>query len=338
MTKNINGEIYSDLITSSDSRPMACGYYVRQKIDRIVIHHNDAVNKNVAINTWLANGKAQTSANYEIANDEIIGVVGEQTAAWHAGNGAMNARSIGLEHLNATLAPTYTISEKTYASSAKLIADICKRYGFYPDSTHIIPHKSVTATACPGGIDMNKLIKMAQAVYAGKKVTVDKGNGETVWQHNGLWYTDKKFTKKANGRIKHMGQYWTFVGGKITAKPVAKKAANVDQILHIGEHFKARSAYRVDAMKFINGIWQVVNDELTGGEDINWTVNGFGVESVDKVDAKGKKTADQNLAVGDYFRLHSERIRVEDVDGNGVALSTRYGNVWVDASTLTEVK
>ena len=166
----------------------------------------------------------------------------------------------------------------------------------------------------------------------------NNGNGETVWVHNGLWYTDKKFTKKANGRIKHMGQYWTFVGGKVTEKPVAPKPANEDQILHKGEHFKARPAYRVDAMKYVNGIWQVVNFELAGGKDINWTVNGFGVDSVDKVDKNGKKTTNQTLAVGYYFRLHSDRIKVEDVNGNGIALSTRYGNVWVDAGTLTEVK
>lgn len=164
------------------------------------------------------------------------------------------------------------------------------------------------------------------------------GNGATVWSKGGLWYTDKKFTKKANGRIKHMGQYWTFVGGKLIKGPEKPKDPRTDQVLHIGEHFRAKPAYRVDAMKFVNGIWQVVNYELAGGKDINWTVNGFGVESVDKVDAKGKKTADQTLAVGNYFRLHSDRIRVEDVDGNGIALSTRYGNVWVDAETLTEVK
>ncbi|KAA8453970.1 lytic exoenzyme target recognition domain-containing protein [Weissella paramesenteroides] len=91
-------------------------------------------------------------------------------------------------------------------------------------------------------------------------------------------------------------------------------------------------------MKYVNGIWQVVNFELAGGKDINWTANGFGVASVDEVDKNGKKTADQNLAVGNYFRLHSDRIKVEDVDGNGIALSTRYGNVWEDAGTLTEVK
>lgn len=166
----------------------------------------------------------------------------------------------------------------------------------------------------------------------------NNGNGPTVWAHDGLWYTDKKFTKKANGRIKHMGQYWAFVGGKVTEKPVTPKPMNEDQILHKGEHFKARPAYRVDAMKFVNGIWQVANFGLAGGKDINWTVNGFGVNSVDEVDRNGKKTANQTLKVGDYFRLHSNRIKVEDVNGNGIALSTRYGNVWVDAGTLTEVK
>ena len=86
MTKNINGDIYSDLITSSDSRPMAAGSIPRQKIDRIVIHHNATTNKNVAINTWLASGAAQTSAHYEISDNEIIGTVGENVTAWHAGN------------------------------------------------------------------------------------------------------------------------------------------------------------------------------------------------------------------------------------------------------------
>jgi hypothetical protein len=298
MVKNINGDIYSDLITSYDKRAMAAGYFTRKPIDRILIHHNATTNKDVAINTWLATGAAQTSAHYEIADNEIIGTVGEQTAAWHAGNADMNARSIGIEHKNATGGPTWTISEATYISSAKLIADIAKRYGFYPDSTHVIPHKHVVATACPGGIDMNKLITMAQKVYNGGKITIHS---------------------------------------KVAVKPDQSK---VDQVLNPGEFFKAKPAYRVDAMKEVNGIWQVVNFSLAGGKDIDWTLNGLGVESVDKVDKAGKKTANQTLAVGDYFRLHSDRIKVIDSDDatNAVSFSTRYGDVWVSADTLTEVK
>lgn len=295
MTKNINGDIYSDLITSYDSRAMAAGYFIRKPIDRIVIHHNATTNKNVAINTWLATGAAQTSAHYEVADNEIIGIVGEQTAAWHSGDGAMNARSIGIEHKDATGAPTWTISDATYASSAKLIADICKRYGFKPDATHVIPHSQVHATACPGGIDMNKLRSMAMAIYN---------------------------------------------GGKVTPVSTAKSINKVDQVLNVGDYFKAPKAIRVDELKKVNGIWQVVNYALAGGKPINWTLNGLGVESVDKVDKNGKKTKDQTLHVGDYFRLHSDRIKVvaNDPATNGVAFGTRYGNVWVSADTLTEVK
>lgn len=36
---------------------------------------------------------------------------------------------------------------------------------------------------------------------------------ETVFAKDGLWYTDKAFTKKANGIIKHMGSYWSFEQG-----------------------------------------------------------------------------------------------------------------------------
>ena len=141
-------------------------------------------------------------------------------------------------------------------------------------------------------------------------------------------------------QLKHDIKYG--VGGAVTTSPskTAKSNHKVDQVLNVGDYFKARPAYRVDAMKYINGIWQVVNFSLAGGKDIDWTINGLGVESVDKVDSKGNKTANQTLAIGDYFRLHSDRIKVvaNDPASNGVALKTRYGNVWVDATTLTEVK
>lgn len=174
MTKNINGDIYSDLITSSDPRKMAAGSIPRQKIDRIIIHHNATTNKEQAVNTWLVDGKAQTSAHYEVADNEIIGIVGENTTAWHAGNAAMNARSIGIENLNATGAPNWTISDATFNSLVKLVVDIAKRYGFKPDAVHVMPHSSVVPTACPGGIDMKRLISEAMTLYFGEERNAEK--------------------------------------------------------------------------------------------------------------------------------------------------------------------
>lgn len=293
MTKNINGDVYSDLITSADSRAMASGSIPRKTIDRIVIHHNATTNKDVAINTWLASGSAQTSAHYEVANNEIIGIVGEGTTAWHAGNGDMNARSIGIENLNSAGEPNWPVSSQTFESLSKLVADIAKRYGFPIDSTHVIPHNAVVGTRCPGGIDVAKVIARAREIAGGN----GGSNTNTGNNTNGL-----------------------------------------DQVLHVGEYFKARKAYRVDAMKFVNGVWQVVNYELAGGRDFSWVYNGLGVASTDKVDANGNITKDQELFVGAYFRLHSDRIKVVEANDSGVALDTRYGRVWVDASTLTEVK
>lgn len=82
----------------------------------------------------------------------------------------MNQRSIGIEHLNSTGAPTWLVDEKTYQNSAKLIADICKRYKIPCDRQHIIGHKEVpTATACPGGLDVDRLVRMAKDILNGVK-------------------------------------------------------------------------------------------------------------------------------------------------------------------------
>lgn len=125
--------------------------------------------------------------------------------------------------------------------------------------------------------------------------------------------------------------------------PKVPQSGGVDQVLNIGEFFAPRKAYRVDVLTNGYNIDQVVSYDLAnGGTSTEYDLynNGLGVESVDKCDANGNITADQNLDVGDYFRLHSDRIEVVDVDPatNGVAFGTRYGNVWASAATLTEVK
>ena len=243
MTKNVNGDLYSDLITSADSRAMACGVIPRVKIDRIVIHHNATTNKNVAINTWLANGPAQTSAHYEIADNEIIGIVGEGTTAWHAGNGDMNARSIGIENVNNAGAPNWTISNETFNSLSRLVADIAKRYGFPIDSTHVIPHKAVVSTACPGGIDIVKVINRANEIAGNKQVSTQP----------------------------------------VTPSKPATSSSAIQQFKNAGNHFTNTKTFKVDKIAKVNGIWQMINYSLAGGKDANWTNNGIPLDILDNV-------------------------------------------------------
>lgn len=168
-TINHNGDEYAGVTTNFNDNPMYSNLskgvenYPRKTIDRIVIHHNMTTNKNVAMATWYESNGNWTSAHYEVADNEIWGCVGEQFVAFHAGNKDINQRSIGIEHLNNVGAPAWTISEKTYKSSAKLIADICERYNIPIDREHIIGHKEASATECPAGIDIDKLIKLAKA-------------------------------------------------------------------------------------------------------------------------------------------------------------------------------
>lgn len=145
--KNINGEIYSGLITGVDPNAMNCDSN-RTKIDRIVIHHNATTNDAVARHTWYVSSGHGTSAHYQVTPDKIWGCVGENYVAYHAGNYPMNQRSIGIEHLNNTGAPTWTIAEETYRNSAKLIRDICERYNIPIDRQHILKHGEVSSTAC----------------------------------------------------------------------------------------------------------------------------------------------------------------------------------------------
>lgn len=175
--KNIDGMKFSGLITDVDNNPMNSDSN-RSTIDTIVIHHNAGTDDATARRTWYISTGVGTSAHYQITPDKIWGCVGENFVAYHAGNYEVNQRSIGLEHLNDTVAPTWTIAEETYKNSAKLIKDICERYSIPLDRQHIRGHKEFTSTQCPGGIDIDKLISLA------KDAKDDSGGGSNPGSTN----------------------------------------------------------------------------------------------------------------------------------------------------------
>lgn len=146
-TKNVNGDLFSGLITDVDPNIMNSDSN-RVTIDRVLIHHNGGTSDEGARRTWYVSTGVGTSAHYQVTPNKIWGCVGENFVAYHAGNYGMNQRSIGIEHLNNTGAPSWTIAEATYLNSAKLIADICTRYNIPVDRKHILKHGEVSSTAC----------------------------------------------------------------------------------------------------------------------------------------------------------------------------------------------
>lgn len=119
---------------------------------------------------WIGMGTAESAANYlckettKASAHYILGptdyqLVKEEDTAWHAGQWDMNTQSIGIEH-EAT--PDFPATEETYRKSAQLVKEICKRYNIPVDGEHIIKHSSVVATQCPGSLDVERIIRMAQ--------------------------------------------------------------------------------------------------------------------------------------------------------------------------------
>ncbi|MEQ7201098.1 peptidoglycan recognition protein family protein [Enterococcus avium] len=228
------GEVFSSLITSVNPKVMNSGSRGGCKIDRIILHHNATTNKDVAMNTWLVGGAAGTSAHYEITPTEIIGCVGEQYAAWHAGGTGPadpprisnpNQRSIGIENVNSTGAPSWSLDSRTIINCAKLVADICKRYGIPCDRQHVLGHNEVTATACPGGMNVDEVVRQAQVILNGSAPAPSKPSTSAP--------TKTKKTKEGNVMLlfKENGRVYWLVGNEYTYINKTSELANIKTMM-----------------------------------------------------------------------------------------------------------
>jgi len=108
---------------------------------------------------WFANPSSQVSAHYLVAGKSIYQFVEEEDVAWHSGDWKTNTESIGIEHY---ATPDHPASDDTYNTSAELVKDICKRYNIPIDREHIIKHSEVKSTACPGTLDVDRIISLAK--------------------------------------------------------------------------------------------------------------------------------------------------------------------------------
>src|SRR5947207_15415283 len=93
--------------------------------------------------SWFRNRRARAAANYVVARDgRIAHMVPDNEVAWHAGNGYVNAHSIGIEHEGyAEIDGTFTDAE--YRASAQLLATLLHRYHLRADRGHVIGHNEV---------------------------------------------------------------------------------------------------------------------------------------------------------------------------------------------------
>ncbi len=101
--------------------------------------------------SWFANPAAHVSAHYVVRSmdGEITQTVREKDIAWQAGNSAVNARSIGIEH-EAFMSNCAWYTDAMYRSSAQLVAYLAAKYQIPLDRKHIIGHSEVPDPNHPG--------------------------------------------------------------------------------------------------------------------------------------------------------------------------------------------
>lgn len=143
-------------------------------ITTIVIHW--IVGNLASADRQFTSRSSGVSAHYAVEENEVHQYVDEDNTAYHAISA--NAFSIGIEH---SAAPGRAPSDGTYATSAKLIARICKERGLNVD-TALQPHCRYVSTRCPGtdingnvdeagGIDIARLKREAKAALGSVTVT-----------------------------------------------------------------------------------------------------------------------------------------------------------------------
>src|SRR5690606_5716453 len=123
----------------------------------VVVHTYNG--KGRSLFNWFNSQSAQVSAHYAIfldGNGEQY--VDESNTAWHCGNWDANTKSIGIEHQDNGNPNDSTRTDAMYETSAQLIADIYRRYGWDKKNKALIkPHKEFASTGCPAALNLDRI-------------------------------------------------------------------------------------------------------------------------------------------------------------------------------------
>lgn len=134
----------------------------RKPVDLIVVHTTVGSARS-AMQRFGAVG-TKVSAHYIVGLDgTIYGGLEEFLVAFHAGDYAVNQRSIAIEHEDGG---NYNSPrpDTLYTSSSELVADICRYFNLSCDTDHIKRHKDFYNTACPDSLDVDRIIVQAQNI------------------------------------------------------------------------------------------------------------------------------------------------------------------------------
>jgi len=134
---------------------------------------------------WFEDPSSGVSAHYLVGLEgRVAAFVGESDAAQHAGRvveptasmarraeadgESPNLTSIGIELVDNGDPGGVERTDVQYATAARLVAQVCDRWGIPADLDHVVGHREIAAdTGCPGNLDINRIRREARAWLEG---------------------------------------------------------------------------------------------------------------------------------------------------------------------------
>lgn len=203
------------------------------RIDRMVLHHAATSSLNAILSLFQPGGRT-VSANYAIKDRQLIATVPEELRAWTTAAYQIDRRAITAEIANSTTGGAWPISDETFDTVARWIADVTRRYNFDINDDTILTHQEVWfrfhlsyPTACPGDLQRRKaeLLRLARH-YRGLSVEPLPGQPASVGEVGrvvGVTRSIREIQEKVGAEVD--GIY----GAETTAKvKAAQKKANLE--------------------------------------------------------------------------------------------------------------
>lgn len=139
------------------------------KITKITVHHMAGVLSAQRCGEIFQKAGRNGSSHYGIGyGGEIAVYVEEENTAWTDSNWDSNIHSVTIENSNSSNGGDWLVSDATFNSLVKLVADIAKRNGIgklVPGQT-LTWHSMYAATSCPGNYLRSKMNELAEKANA----------------------------------------------------------------------------------------------------------------------------------------------------------------------------
>lgn len=136
----------------------------------------------------------QVSAHYLVSQTgRIVQVVRDADTAYHAGDFNTNLLSIGIEH---EASPVIPPTDALYKASSWLLNSLSEKHGLdLVVGTTVLPHNAIVPTACPGTVDLNRLVEGAdmtpeQSAKLDRLLAIVEAREALVWQARGQRFLD----------------------------------------------------------------------------------------------------------------------------------------------------